>query len=163
MNNSLSKSFISSIGHEATGIAENFLEIGLDVLSNEGIIRDIPFVSTVASLFHIGQSISDWNNLRKLAAFIEQINQSLCSETELEEHRKRFVFCSLNQPKSYFSTDISDTPQAGNSQRTSSLSLLGYAKEQAECANRRVHHHSRAGHQQAKILKQTVFALGFCW
>ena len=91
MSNSLSKSFISSIGHEATGIAENFLEIGLDVLSNDGIIRDIPFVSTVASLFHIGQSISDWNNLRKLAAFIEQINQSLCTETELEEHRKNFT------------------------------------------------------------------------
>ena len=30
-------------------------------------------------------------------------------------------------------------------------------------ANRRVLHHSLTGNQKAKILKQTVFALGFCW
>ena len=90
MNISLSKSFIGSIRHEATDMAGNFLEIGLDALSKEGLIRDIPFVSTVAALFHMGQSISDWNSLRKLAAFIEQINHSICSEAELEKYRASF-------------------------------------------------------------------------
>lgn len=90
MENSLVTSLVKSIGTEASGIAGEFLEIGIDSLCNDGLLRDIPFVSTVASVFHIGQTVRDRHSILKLAAFIEEINHTIINETELEKYKTKF-------------------------------------------------------------------------
>lgn len=45
-------------------------EVALDHNLAQGIIRDIPFVSTLASLVHVGRSISDELLIRKLIRFL---------------------------------------------------------------------------------------------
>jgi len=89
MKKSLVASLVKSIGVEASGIAGEFLEIGIDSLCDEGLLRDIPFVSTVASVFHIGQTIRDRHSILKLAAFIEEINHSIINEDELEKYKTK--------------------------------------------------------------------------
>lgn len=90
MENSLSTSLINSIGQEVIDTAGDFFEIGIDSLLDDGLFRDIPFISTVASLFHIGHTVRDRINILKLAAFIEQINHSIADEEELSKYKNKF-------------------------------------------------------------------------
>lgn len=90
MNNSLVSSLMKSIKPNVSSIVGDFLEIGIDSLCDDGLLRDIPFVSTVASVFQIGQTIRDKHSILKLAAFIEQINNSIVDEDELEKYKVKF-------------------------------------------------------------------------
>ena len=65
-----------------------------------------------------------------------------------------FLLVTLNQPKSNLSAGNSDTLKREPSESVG---------DKSPRANRCILHHSHMGHQKAKILKQTVFALGFCW
>ncbi len=90
METSFTTSLIKSIGTDIGTIAGEFFEVGIDSLCDDGLLRDIPFVSTVASVFHIGKTIRDRHSILKLAAFIEQINQSIVDEEELEKYKMQF-------------------------------------------------------------------------
>lgn len=90
MEKSLVTSLVQSIGTDVSGVAGEFLEIGIDSLCNDGLLREIPFVSTVASVFHIGQTVRDRHSILKLAAFIEEINHSIINEDELDKYKTKF-------------------------------------------------------------------------
>lgn len=90
MDKSLAKSLANSVGRDMADIAGNFVELGIDALSEDGLFKDIPFVSAVASMCNIGKTIHDWHNLKKLAAFVEQINKSVVDEEKLAKYRAKF-------------------------------------------------------------------------
>ena len=62
----LSKSFNDSLQTQLAPIATDFAEIGLDSLMSEGLLKDVPFVSTVISLYNIGKTIHERHHIDKL-------------------------------------------------------------------------------------------------
>lgn len=62
------------------------MEVGLDKILNEGLLKDIPFCSTVISVYHIGTGIRDSHYIKKLAIFIDTINSGIASEAERKKH-----------------------------------------------------------------------------
>ena len=62
----LSQSFSDSLNEEVKGCVSDIAEVGLDSFLDDGILKDIPFISTVVSVYHIGNSIRDMYNLKKL-------------------------------------------------------------------------------------------------
>lgn len=70
----------ASISEEIEGVISEIGEIGLDLFCDEGILKEIPFVSTAISLFKIGSNIHDKHNLNKLYAFIVQLNTGISNE-----------------------------------------------------------------------------------
>ena len=47
---SLSVSFGESLKENATGIVSDFAELGLDAVMEDGILKDVPIVSTAVAL-----------------------------------------------------------------------------------------------------------------
>ena len=59
MQKGLSESFIKSIGNDGVNLINSLLEAGLDSIMEDGILKDIPFVSTAVALYKIGNTIID--------------------------------------------------------------------------------------------------------
>ena len=61
-NNSIAISFGNSLSGDIAGCIQEYAEIGLDAITEDGMLKDIPIVSTAVALYKIGNSISDRHN-----------------------------------------------------------------------------------------------------
>lgn len=87
---SLALSFRDSLKEDVSAIVEEFAEIGIDAIMDEGLLKDIPFISTAVSMFHIGKSIRERHHIAKLKVFIEEFNQGIANDKQREGYREKF-------------------------------------------------------------------------
>lgn len=86
---SLALSFSDSLTEEVSGCVGEFVEIGIDSALEDGLLKDIPFISTAVSIYQIGKTIRERYHLKKLAAFIDEINKGTADETERMKYREK--------------------------------------------------------------------------
>ncbi len=88
MNNNidLACSLSQSIGDNTVSILSDIAEAGLDSILNDGLLKDIPFVSTAVSIYHIGHHVSELHHLKKLAVFIDEINKDIIDDDKRKEY-----------------------------------------------------------------------------
>ena len=87
---SLVTSFEDSISEEVSGCVTELTEIGLDAIMDEGLLKEIPFVSTAISIYKIGQSLKERQYVSKLAVFLDEINKGIADEAERSKYREKF-------------------------------------------------------------------------
>ena len=88
--NPLAISFRDSLTEEVSGCVTDFAEIGLDSVMEDGLLKEIPFLSTAVSLYRMGQSIRERNHIAKLAAFMTRINEGILSEEDRKRYQEKF-------------------------------------------------------------------------
>ena len=87
---SLALSFGNSLTEEVSGITGEYVEIGLDALVEDGILKDIPIVSTAVSIYRIGKSIRERHHVAKLISFLNEINKGIADEEKRQKYREKF-------------------------------------------------------------------------
>lgn len=87
---SLSSSFGKSLKESIADPVIDYLELGLDSVLEDGLLKDFPVASTVVALYKIGNSFKERHNLKKLYIFINEINKGIVSEEKLLEYRQKF-------------------------------------------------------------------------
>ncbi len=85
----LSHALCETVTDEASSIISGFAEVGLDAIMKDGLLKDIPFISTAISLYKIGTSIHDRHYIQKLTLFLNAINERTASEEEKAKLRNR--------------------------------------------------------------------------
>lgn len=88
---SLALSFGNSLTEEAAGIAGEYAELGLDALVKDGLLKDIPVVSTAVAVYKIGKSIHERHHITKLVSFLNEINKGIADEEKREKYREDFT------------------------------------------------------------------------
>ncbi len=88
---SLALSFGNSLSEDVAGIVGEYAELGLDALVEEGLFKDIPLVSTVASVYRIGQSIREKHHIVKLISFLNEIHTGIADEDNRQKYREKFA------------------------------------------------------------------------
>ena len=88
--NNLQYSFRESLKKYGQPLVIDILESGLDANLNEGVIKEIPFISTAVSLYHIGKTVKERYHVRKMVEFIQEINKGIVTEYKLNEYKKKF-------------------------------------------------------------------------
>ena len=88
---SLALSFSNSLTEEVSGITGEYLELGLDALVEDGLLKDIPIVSTAVAVYKIGKSIRERHYVAKLVSFLNGINNGIVDEEKREKYRKKFA------------------------------------------------------------------------
>lgn len=86
----LSIAFADSLKEESISCIGEFAEIGLDAIMDDGILKDVPILSTAIALYKIGGSIKERHNLKKLLTFLKGINQGINDTTKRERYREKF-------------------------------------------------------------------------
>ena len=90
MKKTLSIAFADSLKEESIARIGEYVEIGLDSVLEDGILKDIPIVSTAVSLYKIRNSIKERHNLKKLLIFINEINNGIADEGKRKEYQQKF-------------------------------------------------------------------------
>lgn len=70
---------------DLTGINVDLAELTIDTLINDGILKELPIVSSIVGLVKFGIKISEYLFLKKVLTFLTQLN------TTTTEERKRFI------------------------------------------------------------------------
>ena len=89
-NMPLAESFSNSIKEESFSCLSEIAEAALDSITNDGFVTNVPLISTVVSLYKIGNSIRERSYLKKLAVFIDEFNRGIVDEEEQQLHIQKF-------------------------------------------------------------------------
>ena len=87
---SLSVAFGDSLKEDSVSCISDLAEVGLDAIFEAGMLKDIPILSTAVSLYKIGSSIKERHNLKKLILFLNEINNSIVSESQRIKYQQKF-------------------------------------------------------------------------
>lgn len=68
-------------------IGMDFLELGIDSVLQDGLLKDIPIVGTIVSAGRFAQNVHDRNLLRQTLAFMQEYKQSGVASAKVEQHR----------------------------------------------------------------------------
>lgn len=88
---SLALSFCDTLESDVIDQIGEFAELGIDAIMDEGILKNVPIVSTAIALYRIGNSIRERHSIKKLAIFIQQIHHACLDEAKRQEYRQNFV------------------------------------------------------------------------
>ena len=89
MEKMLCNAMSDSISNEVGGAAEGLLEVGLDALMDDGLLKEVPILSTVVSVYKIGHTLKERHQIRKLASFISALNNKVASEEQREKYKRK--------------------------------------------------------------------------
>ena len=88
--NSLSIAFGDSLKEDAVTCISDLTEVGLDAIIEDGILKDIPLLSTAIAIYKIGNNIKDRHNLKKLIMFLNEINNGIVNEEKRLKYQQKF-------------------------------------------------------------------------
>ncbi len=86
----LTDSMSSSIKNEVVDIISNIGEVGIDAALNDGILQEMPFISTAVSIFRIGKTIRERSLLEKMCHFVKEMNAGCVDEAERYKRAEYF-------------------------------------------------------------------------
>lgn len=79
--------FEKSLFNSSKDVISDYLEIGIDSLMNEGILKEIPIVNTIVGVLKIGKNVHDRNLLKQTLTFINEFNNNEISRDKLEQYK----------------------------------------------------------------------------
>lgn len=88
--NQLSISFGESLSEHTMALVADLGELGLDGNLSEGLLKDVPFISTAISFYKIGKTIREKYHIQKLIEFINEMNRGVISIGKLQKYREKF-------------------------------------------------------------------------
>lgn len=78
--------FTQSFNNSVEDILIDMAEVSLDAIMDEGILKEVPIISTVVSAYKIGKSLKERSYIRKLAIFIQEINKDIADDKKRQEY-----------------------------------------------------------------------------
>ena len=80
---------------DTSNILGDYLEIGIDSIINDDIIKEIPFVKTFIGALNIYKSIRDRNSMKNIVIFLKELNSGNINKEKLYEYQEMLK----NNPK----------------------------------------------------------------
>lgn len=77
LENSLSSDICDTVG--------DLVEVGRDAVMDDGILKDIPILSTVVGLYRIGYTIRERHEIKQLALFVAELNRGCTDESKRKQ------------------------------------------------------------------------------
>ena len=92
----LVENFEKSLFDDSKDIIEDYLEIGIDSIIDNGILKEIPIVKTIVGVLKVGKNVHDRNLLKQTLVFINEFNRNEIRQDKIEEYKKRIENDSKN-------------------------------------------------------------------
>ncbi len=98
---SLAVSFSNSLKEDTISCISDLAEVGLDTVMDNGILKEIPILSTAIAVYKIGNSIKERHNIKKLTIFLNEINKGIADKQKRQEYQKK-----INNNKNFRNQEI---------------------------------------------------------
>ena len=86
---SIIDSFSKLIISDSTETIANIAELGLDSILDDGLLKDIPLLSTAIAVFKFGSKIKLAHEVKKLAIFISSLNNNIVDKDNIRKYKER--------------------------------------------------------------------------
>lgn len=86
--NNIIPSFEKSLFSEGKELIKDIIEVGIDSILSEGLLKDIPIVNFFVSTKNIAQTLHDRNLLNQTLHFIQEFNKGNIDNEKYEEYKK---------------------------------------------------------------------------
>lgn len=83
--------FESSLFEQPIEVGSEFLEIGIDSVLKDGLLKDIPIVGTILGAGKFAQNLYDRNLIRQTVAFINEFNRGELDDEKLQKYRRKLA------------------------------------------------------------------------
>lgn len=80
-------SFEESLFSPVWDTSIDYIELGIDTLFKDGLLKDIPIVGSIIGAGKFVYNIADRNAIKQLVVFINEFNKRTIDPKKLEEHR----------------------------------------------------------------------------
>lgn len=90
MSEELANSFEDTLKEESLSVISDLAEVGIDSIMDDGILQDIPFISTVIGVYSVGKTIRERHHVKQLKLFVDAIKQGCANEEKREKYIARF-------------------------------------------------------------------------
>lgn len=87
---SLSCAFSDTLNEDALSCVSEYAEMGLDAILEDGVLKEIPIVSTAVAVFKVSSSIKERDNIKKLIVFLDEMNKRIVDEEKRSKYRHHF-------------------------------------------------------------------------
>lgn len=84
----LTQDFSESLFTNSIDIIKDNLEVGIDCFIKDGILKELPIVSTIVSGLKIVKSIQDRNLLKRILEFINELNDGTIDPKKLNQYKE---------------------------------------------------------------------------
>ena len=81
----------SLIRSDVESIITNISEVCLDAVLEDGIVKDITFISSIVSLYKIGHTLKERWYVKKLIVFLDGIRKGIADESERQQYLGRIA------------------------------------------------------------------------
>ena len=81
--------FKNSLFEKLDDIGMEIAEVGIDSILDEGLLKEIPIVSTFRGIIKIGYNLHDRHLLKQSLAFIQSFNNKTISEEKLSKYKEK--------------------------------------------------------------------------
>ncbi len=82
---------VSLMKDDLESIISDLSEVALDAVLDDGLFREIPFVSTVVSIYKIGHTVKERHYIKKLAEFLTELQKGNVDEKTRQEYIQRIT------------------------------------------------------------------------
>lgn len=79
----------NSLVKEWGGTIDDFLEVPLDSILEESVLRDIPIVGTIGAICKTGIHIRERHLLKETLLFVESLNEGAVSKEKIQRHKEK--------------------------------------------------------------------------
>lgn len=84
----LARDFRNSLIVNSVETIKDYIEIGIDSFIEEGVLKELPIVSTIAGGLKIAKNVYDRNLLKQTLYFISELNDGSVSADKLNKYRE---------------------------------------------------------------------------
>lgn len=77
-----------SLVNEWEGTIEDILEVSVDTILNEGVLRDIPIVGVVNAICKTGLRIREKHLVKETLLFVKALNEGTVSKEKIKRHKE---------------------------------------------------------------------------
>lgn len=92
-------SFEASLFSPVWDTSIDYIELGIDTLFKDGVLKDIPIVGSIIGAGKFVYNIADRNAIKQLVVFINEFNKRTIEPKKLEDHRLKLRANSRNLEK----------------------------------------------------------------
>ena len=83
---SLSNALSDTLKDKTLSCVGDLVEVGIDGVLDDNLLKEIPFISTAISVYRIGRSIAERHYIKKLAVFLESIASGIADDKTRQQH-----------------------------------------------------------------------------
>lgn len=88
--NNLSFSMSQSITEECSELVSSITEVTLDSVLEDGLLKDIPIITSAISIYKLGTSLRERHELLKLYHFVKSLNNGMQDKQQREKYILNF-------------------------------------------------------------------------